>query len=223
MAIAEDMKRLTEDIRAANDTRLRAVGSLMAQTRETLRTFHTGRGKMATDQAKDLAGFTSELCKDVDAMRRKAQDLIQEFEKANKQMSKEQSKHLADFAQGLTHEVSAMLSRFDKEQGRMSKDLTERLTSQIADIKAAVEQIIKDAGGFINEQHSGMVEARQAWQSMSAAMTKARKAGVPPCVRSGKHVCASARTAPAKKAPHAARHASRKVHAKKSMATKKKS
>lgn len=209
MAIAEDMKRLTEDIRAANDTRLRAVGSLMAQTRETLRTFHTGRGKMATDQARDLTGFTSDLCKDVDAMRRKAHDLIQEFEKANKQMSKDQSKHLADFAQGLTHEVSAMMSRFDKEHGRMSKDLTDRLTSQIADIKAAVEQIIKDAGGFINEQHSGMVQARQAWQSMSAAMTKARKTGVvTPAVK-------------AEHTPHTAKHAGRKTHAKRGPAKKK--
>jgi hypothetical protein len=209
MAIAEDMKRLTEDIRVANDARLRAVGSLMTQTRETLRTFRTGRSKMATDQAKDLAGYTSELCKDVDAMRRKAHDLIQEFEKANKQMSREQSKHLAGFAQGLTHEVSAMMSRFDKEHGRMSKDLTDRLTGQIADIKTAVEQIIKDAGGFINEQHSGMVQARQAWQNMARTMAKTRKTGM---------VAPAAKT---EQAPRAAKHAGCKTCAKKGTAKKK--
>jgi hypothetical protein len=218
MGIAEDMKRLTEDIRTANEMRLKAVGSLITQTRETLKAFHAGRGRMATNQAKDLAGFTGELCKNVETIRHKAQSLIREFEKANKQMSKEQSKRLTDFAQGLSQDVSAMLSRFDKEQGRMSKDLTRRLTAQIADIKAAVEQIIKGAGGFISEQHAGRIEAQEAWRDMSASMSKAGKVRAVPRARSRKR--SGTTTASAKNARHAAKRTSHKTHGQKQAVSK---
>jgi DNA anti-recombination protein RmuC len=141
-AIAEDMKRLAEDMLAANDTRLRVVGSLMATTRETLQRFHTDRHKMATGQAKDLAGFTIGLSRDVHEIRRKARNLIKEFKKTGRQMSTEQSNRLADFVQGLAQDVTAMLGRFEKERGRMSKELGQRLAQEIGDIKTAVEQIL---------------------------------------------------------------------------------
>ena len=173
---------------------------------------------MATNQAKGLAGFTGELCKNVETMRHKAQGLIHEFKKANKQMNQEQSRRLVDFAQGLSRDVSAMLSRFDKEQGRMSKDLTKRLTAQIADIKAAVEQIIKEAGGFISEQHAGRIEAREAWRDMSASMSKAGKVHAAPRARSRKR--SGAMKPSTRNTRHAAKRAGHKTHGKKQVARK---
>jgi len=175
--IAEDMKKLTEDMIAANDARLRAVGALVTGTRQTLKGFSAGRSKMATDQAKDLAGFVGELSKSVREIRRRAQDLLGEFDRANKQMSKDQSKHLADYVQNLVRDVTFTLTRFDKERAHMSKELGERLDGEIADIKATVGQILKDAAGFVSEQHAGMAKARQAWQDMCAAISGARKTG----------------------------------------------
>jgi len=194
MAIAEDMKRLTEDIIAANDVRLRAVGTLMTETRETLKGFSADRKKMATDQAKDLADF-------VDDLSRTVKGFLTGFRKNHEQMSKEQSKHLAGFVQGLAQDVTSMLSRFEKEREHMSKELRERLTEEITGIKAAVEQIL-------NEQHSDMAEARQAWQNMSVAMSNARKAGfMAPAVEAGHKVCT-------------AKQATRKTRGKKSTARK---
>ena len=178
MAIAEDMKRLTDDMIAANDMRLRAVGALVTGTRETLQGFCAGRHKMAADQAKDLASFLDELSKTVRELRHRAQGMVKEFDKANRHMSKEQSQHLADFVQDLAQDVTSMLHRFDKERGRVSKELRDRLAQEITEIKAAVEQILKDTGSFREEQHGGMVKARQAWRAMSVAIGRARKAGL---------------------------------------------
>ncbi len=170
MAVAEDMKRLTEDIIVANDMRLRSVGALVTETHETLKGFSADRKKMATNQAKDLADF-------VDDLSRTVKGFLTGFRKNHQQMSKEQSRHLAGFVQGLAQDVTSMLHRFEKEREHMSKELAERLAKEITDIKAAVEQILKDTGCFMDEQRSDMAKARQAWRNMSATIGKARKAG----------------------------------------------
>jgi hypothetical protein len=208
VTIAQDMKKLTEDMIAASEARLLAVGTLVTQTRETLQGFAAGRSKMATDQAKDLAGFVGELSKSVQQIRREAQDRLGEFDKANRQMSKDQSKRLADYVQGLVRDVTSLLGRFDKERAHMSQGLRERLDGEIAGIKGAVEQILQDAAESMNEQHSGMIKARQAWQEMCAAISRARNAGF---------------TAPAAEMERAARtpkRAGRKGHGKKVAAKK---
>jgi len=175
--IAEDMKKLTEDMIAASGMRLRAVGLLMAQTQETLKGFCADRSKMATSQRKDLRGFTNELSRDVQELRRKARGMVREFGKMGRQMSGEQSKHLAGFVQGLAKDVTEMLTRFEKERGHMSKQLGEQLAREIADIKESVERIFKDTDRFMHEQHSGMATARRAWRNMSAAIARARMTG----------------------------------------------
>jgi uncharacterized protein YicC (UPF0701 family) len=177
--MAEDMKKLTEDMIAANEARLGAVGALLTQTREALKGFGADRTRMAADQAKDLAGFVGELSKSVQEIRRGAQDKLGEFGKANRQMSKDQSQRLADYAQGLVRDVTSMMSRFDQERAHMSQELRTRLDQQIAEIKGAVEQILKDAAGFVDEQHAGMVQARQAWRQMCATINQARQVGAP--------------------------------------------
>ncbi len=171
------MKRFTEDMIAANQARLRAVGGLVTETQQTLKEFRSDRSKMAANQAKDLAGFTDELSKSVKEIRRRAQGTIKEFDRAGRRVGKEQSKRLADYVQGLAEDVRSMLNQFDSQRDHMSKEITERLEREIADIKGAVDQIVKDTAGFINEQHAGMAKARQAWRNMTMACNRARRAG----------------------------------------------
>jgi len=175
--IAEDMRKLTEDMIAASGMRLSAVGSLMAQTREALKGFCADRTQMAASQRRDLRGFTNELSRDVQELRRKARGMVKEFHKTGRQMSEEQSKRLADFVQGLARDVTEMLTRFDKERGHMSKELGKRIAREIGDIGEAVEQILKDTDNSMKEQHSGMAAARRAWRNMSAAVGRARMTG----------------------------------------------
>jgi DNA repair exonuclease SbcCD ATPase subunit len=170
MAIAEDMKKLTENIIISNDVRLRTVGELVAETHKSLEGFAGDRKKMAAEQAKDLANFVNELSK-------KVQSFLGEFQKDHQQMSKEQAKDLSDSVKNLAKHVGSMLSTFEKDRTKMSKELKDRLAKEIKDIQTEVERILDEADKLIGEFSSDMAEARKAWKDMSARLSKARKAG----------------------------------------------
>jgi ABC-type transporter Mla subunit MlaD len=176
MAIAEDMKKLTENIIISNDVRLKAVGQLITDTQKTLKGFSGDRKKMATQQAKDLANFMNGLSRNVQGLLKSARGMVQQFHKDNMQMSKEQAKNLADFVNDLVTSVGSMLDSFQKDHKHMSKELKAKLTREIKDIEAEVERIIGDADKLIGEFSAGMAQAKKAWKSMSATLARARKA-----------------------------------------------
>lgn len=189
MAIAEDMKKLTENIIISNDVRLKAVGQLVADTHETLNGFSMDRKKMAAQQAKDLANFMNGLSKNVQTMLKSARNMVQQFHKDNMQMSKEQAKNLADFVNDLVTGVGSMLDGLQKDHKHMSKELKAKLTREIKDIEAEVERILGDADKLIGEFSAGMAQAKKAWKSMSAALAKARKGGfIMPEIEAGEKV-----------------------------------
>jgi uncharacterized protein YicC (UPF0701 family) len=189
MAIAEDMKKLTENIIISNDVRLKAVGELVADTHKTLKGFAADRKKMGQQQAKDLADFVNRLSKNVQSLKKMAQNMVKEFQKNHQQMSKEQAKNLSDFVKNLANDVGSMLSSFEKDRGKMSRELKNRLAKEIKDIQTQVEKILNDADKLIGEYSSDMAKARKAWKDMSAALAKARKAGfVMPEVKAGDKV-----------------------------------
>ena len=187
MAIAEDMKKLTENIIFSNNVRLKAVGDLVADTHETLNRFPVDRKKMAAEQARDLADFTDGLSKNVQSMLKSARNMVQQFHKENMQMSKEQAKNLADFVNSLISNVGSMLNSFQKDHAHMSKELKAKLTREIKDIQAEVEKILGDADKLMGEFSADMAGAKKAWQSMSAVLVKSRKAGfMMPGIAAGK-------------------------------------
>jgi gas vesicle protein len=177
MAIADEMKKLTENIIFSNDVRVKALGELVADTRKTLNGFSMDRKKMGVQQARDLADFMNGLSKNVQSLLKSARDMIQQFHKENMQMSKEQAKNLADFVKGLVSSVGSMLDSFQKDHAHMSKELKTKLAREIKDIQAEVERILGDADKLMGEYSADIAGAKKAWQSMSATMAKARKAG----------------------------------------------
>jgi light-regulated signal transduction histidine kinase (bacteriophytochrome) len=210
MAIAEDMKKLTEDIIISNDVRLKAVGGLVADTHKTLNRFSMDRKKMAAQQSKDLAGFVNGLSKDVQGMLKSARNMVQQFHKENMQISKEQAENLADFVNNLTDGVGSMLDSFQKDRNHMSKEMKDKLTREIKDIQAEVERILGEADKLVGEFGAGMAQAKKAWKSMSAALTRARKAGfIMPEIAAGQRVST-------------AKHAARKAQGRKKTASKSK-
>jgi hypothetical protein len=211
MTIAEDMKKLTENIIISNDVRLKALGELVTGTHKTLEGFSTDRKKMAAQQAKDLADFMNGLSKNVQGLLKSARNMVQQFHKDNVQISKEQAKNLADFANNLVTDVGSMLDSFQKERKHMSKELRDKLTKEISDIETEVEGILGDADKLMGEFSADMAGARKAWQSMSATMARARKAGFPmPGIDAGKKVTT-------------VKQATRKARGKKKTSTKSKS
>lgn len=170
MAIAEDMKKLTENIIISNDVRLKAVGGLVKDTHKMLKEFHTEHKNMSAEQAKSLLDFARGLRKDVENM-------LNGFDKNHKQMSKEQAKSLADFVTNMASDVSSMLSTSEKARGKMSKELADRLAKEIKDIQSQVENLLDEADKLMSEYSSDMAQAKKAWTDMSATLTKARRAG----------------------------------------------
>jgi len=208
MAIAEDMKKLAENIITSHDVRLKALGTLVTDTHKTLKGFERDRKKMAVEQAKDLADFVKGLAKNVENM-------LKGFEKNHKQMSKEQAKSLNDFVMNLTEDVGSMLDGFQKARNEMSEELKDRLAKEVKEIETYVANklkefnkahtdmseelkkelnsyvmgIVKETRGFLKECGSGMAQARKAWQSMSATMAKTRKVGfISPEIYAGEKV-----------------------------------
>jgi len=177
IAIAEDMKKLTENIIISNDVRLKAVGQLVADTHETLNGFSMDRKKMAAQQSKDLANFMNSLSKNVQDMLKSARSMVQQFHNDNMQMSKEQAKNLTDFVNNLVTDVGSMLDNFQKEHKHMSKEQKAKLTREIKNIEAEVKRILGDADKLIGEFSDNMAQAKKAWKSMSATLARARKTG----------------------------------------------
>jgi len=207
MGIATEMKRLSEDIIASYDMRVKAVGELVKDTHETLSGFAGDRKRMAAQQAKDLADFTNGLSKNV-------QNSLKEFHRTHKQMSAEQSKSLSDFMKNLTSDVGSMLSGFEKDRSKMSKELNATLTKEVKEIETFVARklkefdaahadmseelrkdlakyvagIVKETGQLMREYGSDMAQAKQAWSGMSGTLAKARKGGVMPRIEAGEDV-----------------------------------
>jgi len=177
MTVAQEMKRLTEDIIICNDVRLKAVGELVADTQKTLKGFSTDRKKMAAQQTKDLTNFMNGLSKNVQGLLKSARDRVEQFRKDNMQMSAEQAKHLAAYVNDLVTGVGSMLDSFQKDHKHASKGLKDKLTKEINHIQRDVERILEDADKLVGDFGDGMAQAKKAWESMSATLSRARKAG----------------------------------------------
>ena len=185
MAIAEDMKKLTENIIFSNDVRVKAVGGIVADTNDLLGGFAMDRGKMAKEQARDLADFVNGLSKNVQSLLKEARNMLNEFHKSNSQMGKEQAKSLSDFIHKLTSEVGSTLSGFEKDRGKMSKELKDKLAKEVNDIQTQVERILDEADKLVSGFSTDMARAKKSWRDMSAAIARARKSGF---VRAGEKV-----------------------------------
>ena len=171
IAIAEDMKKLTENIIISNDVRLKAVGELVSETHKTLKGFAGDRKKMAAEQAKDLADFVNGLSKNV-------QGFLKEFQKNHQQMSKEQARSLSDFVKNLANDIGSMLGSFEKDREKMSKELKNKLAREIKDIRTQVERILDEADKLMGEYSSDIDQARKSWKAMCGTLAKARKSGL---------------------------------------------
>jgi hypothetical protein len=178
MTIADDMKKLTENIILSNDVRLKALGALMSDTHRTLEGFSRDRKKMAAQQARDLADFMKGLSRNVQGLLKSARGVVQQFRKDNKHMSTEQAQNLATFVNNLVSGVSAMLDGFQKDHKHISSELRHKLAREISEIQKDVEKVLTDADELVGRVGADMTRARKAWNSMSAALGKARRAGL---------------------------------------------
>jgi hypothetical protein len=176
MAIAEDMKKMTENILASRHDRAKVLTGvatdthkIMADARKSVKGFSADRTQMAAKQARDLAGFAGGLSKNVHVLLKDAQNFVKEIRKDHTQMSEDQAKKLSGFAADLTRGTGAMLDGFNKSRNSMAKELKGRLAKEIKGIRGEVKNILNEADKFVGGFRADMTQARKAWQNMGVA------------------------------------------------------
>ncbi len=181
MTIAEDMKKLTENIIISNDVRVKTLGTLVADTHKTLKGFERDREKMAGEQAKSLGDFVKGLTKNVEDMLKRfqkehkavADELRAGLEKGETERLKDFQKMMSDIQKAIKEIetfVANKLKEFDAAHADMSEELKKELSSYVMGI-------VKETQKLLKEYSSEMAQAKKTWKGMSATMAKARKAG----------------------------------------------
>lgn len=144
MGLAENMKRMGEDIVSSYDMRFKAVGMLVNDVQKTLKSFAAARKKMAGEQAKDLDDFVLNLSKYVTDLLRSADDFLKKIQRNHKEMSKEQAKELGDFVADLNRDVGNMIKDFQKDHKAMSDSLKANLENSKKNLEAYVKTKLKE-------------------------------------------------------------------------------
>jgi Sec-independent protein translocase protein TatA len=171
MGIADDVKNLGEDIVASYNARVKAIGTIVNETRTLannthgmLKRFHAGHQEMSAKQAKDLADFMVDLTKNVGS-------LIKEFQKEHKNMAVSLKSSLAKNRRDIETYVKNKLQEFSAAQAEMSDELKKDLAKYVADIVNGTRELL---GAFHDERE----RMGAHWQAMAATM--AQKRGIKP-------------------------------------------
>ena len=164
MGIADDVKRLGEDIVASYDARVKAMGTIVKDTRNTLKGFHAEHKEMSAKQAKDLAGFVADLTKNVGSM-------LKGFSAEHKDTAAALKASLEKNTRDIETYVKNKLQEFSDAHAEMSDELKKDLAKYVADIVKGTRELL---GAFHDERE----QMAAHWQAMAAVM--ARKRGVEP-------------------------------------------
>ncbi len=180
MGIAESMKDITENIVLSNDMRIKAISDLIADTRNLLNEFSSGRKKMSEEQKENLKNLIHNLSNEV-------KSLLKEFHSCRKQMGQAQAKNLADFVKNLDKEIKLLLNDFHKERGEKAKELKTKLIHEINDIKDHVKELSNGTKKLMSEYRGDIKKAHNTWQEMSLNLAKSRKGEIPTGVEAGEN------------------------------------
>jgi uncharacterized protein YukE len=210
MGIAEDMKKLGEDIIASYDTRIKAVGGLVKDTHKMLKGFHTEHKEMSAalraelakgeqNRLKDFKAMMSDIEKFLADVTKNVSNIIKGFQKGHKGMADELKASLEKGETGRLKDFESMmadirkaikeietfvankLKEFDDAHTGMSEELKKELTEYVAGIVRETRKFLKECG-------SDTAQARKAWKGMSATMAKLRKSGVIPSIEASEKV-----------------------------------
>jgi hypothetical protein len=167
MGLAEDIKKLGEDIVASYDSRVMASNSrakairvLKKDTHEMLKGFNAGHKEMSANQAKALANFVADLTKNVGHM-------ITTFQKEHKDMADALKVSLEKNTKDIETYVKNKLQEFSDAHADMSEELKKDLAEYVADI---VKETKERLSAFKDEREKMAAN----WQAMAATMAKKR-------------------------------------------------
>jgi len=185
MSIADDMKKLTEDIVASYDVRVKAIGALVKDTHQMLKGFNLEHKEMAEKLSSDLAKFVGGLVKETAA-------LVKKFQAEHKEMAEELGNSLA---KGETDRLNGDKERLKAFKGMMSdirkgvkdietyvanklKEFTDAHADMSAELKKELARYVANIVSGTGKLLSGYADERENmaanWQDMVATLAKKR-------------------------------------------------
>ncbi|MDD5496931.1 MAG: hypothetical protein PHP36_00660 [Atribacterota bacterium] len=136
MSMAEEMKKITEDISTSYEERVDRISQLKKETEETLKssqdllkTFQDSHQKMSWELRENLAKNKEDRSAEVHKLLGEAQRMMDDFKTSHQKMSEKLNEDLVNYNQGIKSEVSSMLTDFHKVQEEIKADLKEMSTS----------------------------------------------------------------------------------------------
>ena len=246
MGIADDIKKLGEDIIVSYDTRVKAIGEMVKDTHEMLKGFQTEHKEMSeklkADLAKGekerLAGFKAMMA---DVKRFVSNIIVDGTAKLMKQIQKEQTERnegVADLLVNFAKDHKAMSAELNKNLAKGETDRLEDFTKMMKGIQKYVADVIKETKSLIkeiqarqderNKEVLDLLEAFKTerekmaanWEALTIAME--RKRGGKPVVTAGAKTQTVKKAVSTKKKPAKKKTAPKKVKAAVKKTTKKK-
>jgi len=194
MGIANDMKKLGEDIIASHDVRVKAIGTLVNNVHKTLKSFATDRKKMAdklrADLAKgekdrlagfkammaDIQKFVSDIAKEVSAMIKRFQEehkaMADELRENLEKGEEDRIKAFKPMMANIHEEIKAIetyvknkLKEFDDAHADMSEELKKELATYVDDMVKATKKLMSDIQKRQKERNAEVADLLEAYNA----------------------------------------------------------
>jgi len=185
MGIADDIKKLGEDIIVSYDTRVKAIGEMVKDTHEMLKGFQTEHKEMSeklkADLAKGekerLAGFKvmmADIQKFVSDVAKEVSVMIKKFQKDHKAMADELKENLGKGEQDRIKAFKPMIARIQKE----IKDIETYVAKKLKEFDGAHADMSEELKKMLAKYVDDMVKATMKLMSDIQVRQKERNTEV---------------------------------------------
>lgn len=184
MQLAESMKNITENIVAAHNVRVKALGDLidqvsasMADVNKQMKDMAADRKKMSAAQAAELAKFAGDLAGNVGRKLKGFRHELELLAKDRAVNARELKSRMQKEAKELQNMVKKSLGDYREAHADMSAALKQKLGAFVKDIVGAVGDLSASTQGMMKHYRDDIHKAAGAWQSMTRTLAKARSDG----------------------------------------------
>jgi len=167
MNLADGMRNITENIIASHQVRVRALGNLVKEVSETIRSNAADRKAMSEEQSAELARFAHDLASRV-------QKELELMCKDRTLSAKNLKSRLQKEARDLRNLIKKTLSDYAKDHAEMGEALRHNLHGY-------VNGIVKTVGDLLGGYRADMRKAGNIWGNMTRTLAKVggKKAAFP--------------------------------------------
>lgn len=164
MGLADDMKKLTENISDARNSRLKMAKERVAQTRELLKDtrklvcdFASDRKQSGAEQLKSLGEFVATLKTTVEDLRGDAENMRKNFRKEHK---------------ARTAALRAVMDNNEKTRAQYEMERRKNFQDMMGDIRSAISDVEKTVCGIKEDVAGKMSEFANSREKMNQGLRK---------------------------------------------------